>query len=127
MDLELLLPLEEIKAYSRVYHSEDDVILTRLRVASVRVVEGILHRTFEGILEDQKNACIEKAGEDENAIAQCNINTYSIPEDILQAVYMTIGHYYENRESTISIGIRGVQELPMGVTDMLAPHKDWTV
>lgn len=105
MEKEAMFPLESIKSYSRTFHDADDETLTRLRDVSIAGVENSLHRTFDDIIAEE--------GE--------------VPADIQQAVYLMIGTFNENREGTISIGIRGVQELPLGITYLLAPHKNYTV
>ena len=47
----------------------------------------------------------------------------NVPADIVQAVMMTIGDFFENRENTL-IGMTA-QELPFGVKALLSPHIFW--
>lgn len=46
-----------------------------------------------------------------------------VPPDILQALYLLLGHIYENREAAIVGSI--TSELPFGVAAMLDPHRFW--
>lgn len=47
----------------------------------------------------------------------------AVPQDLVVAVLMTIGHLYENRESVIVGGTP--LEVPQGVRDMMTPHILW--
>ena len=44
-----------------------------------------------------------------------------LPADIRQAMYLLIGHYYENRLRS-QVGVRFDAVLPLGVADLLAPY-----
>jgi len=46
-----------------------------------------------------------------------------VPESILQAMHLIVGHYYENREAVYATVGGNVQTLPMGVAALLATHR----
>lgn len=46
-----------------------------------------------------------------------------VPESILQAMHLIIGHYYENREAVYASVGGNVQMLPMGVSSLLANYR----
>lgn len=48
----------------------------------------------------------------------------AIPADLAQAVCMLAGHWFENREGTL-VGV-SAQVLPMGVSDIIDSHRDWS-
>lgn len=43
-----------------------------------------------------------------------------VPETLKQAMYLLIGHYYENREQTVVGAVS--REIPRGVRDLCRPH-----
>jgi uncharacterized phiE125 gp8 family phage protein len=45
-----------------------------------------------------------------------------LPADLAQAMYLLIGHYYENRVPT-QVGARNDAVLPFGVDELLAPYE----
>ena len=47
----------------------------------------------------------------------------AVPEPIRQAMYLLIGHYYENREAVINSTGANVQLLPLGVTTLLQTYR----
>jgi len=50
-----------------------------------------------------------------------------VPQGILQAMLLLIGHWYENREAVgDSKFVAGQQEIPFAVTALLAPYRVWT-
>lgn len=46
----------------------------------------------------------------------------TVPRDLRQAVLMLAGHFYENRETTISMDLK---EIPFGVRALVAPYAAW--
>lgn len=44
-----------------------------------------------------------------------------VPAPIKQAMLLLIGHWFENRESTVGVG--NIQTIPMGVDSLLAPYR----
>lgn len=44
-----------------------------------------------------------------------------VPEDIKNAIKLTVGHFYEHRE-TVLVGVSG-SNLPQGAQDLLYPHR----
>ena len=47
----------------------------------------------------------------------------SVPMRIRQAMYLMIGHYYENREAVINSTGANIQTLPMGVSNLLQTYR----
>jgi hypothetical protein len=45
------------------------------------------------------------------------------PGDLKEAVRQLAAHFYENREATL-VGV-SANALPFGVTDLLAPYREW--
>jgi len=46
-----------------------------------------------------------------------------VPDPIRQAMYLLIGHYYENREAVINSTGANIQILPMGVSNLLQTYR----
>lgn len=46
-----------------------------------------------------------------------------IPADILQAMRLDVAHMFQSREAVMLNG--SAQELPLGLRDLLAPHRRW--
>jgi uncharacterized phiE125 gp8 family phage protein len=44
-----------------------------------------------------------------------------VPQAIRQAMLLTIGHWYENRED--SVGVGNIQRIPIGATSLLWPYR----
>lgn len=44
--------------------------------------------------------------------------------DLVQAIYLLAGHWYENREASL-VGV-SAQEIPQGVWDIVNEHREWT-
>lgn len=42
---------------------------------------------------------------------------------ILQAIKLLVAHLYENREASL-VGV-SVEQLPIGVFDLITPYRDW--
>lgn len=50
-----------------------------------------------------------------------------VPQSILQAMLLLVGHWYETREAVSdSKFVAGQQEVPFAVTALLAPYRVWT-
>ena len=48
----------------------------------------------------------------------------TVPEDIRNAIFLMVGHFYENRESTIPSSVV-LTTIPLGVEALLYPHRIW--
>ncbi|NKM86347.1 phage gp6-like head-tail connector protein [Rhizobium laguerreae] len=46
-----------------------------------------------------------------------------VPDDVKEAILQLVGHFYENREGSL-VGITA-EELPFGVWDLLAGHRQY--
>ena len=46
-----------------------------------------------------------------------------VPDDIVQGIFLLAGHFYENREAVVVGTTAGA--LPLGVEDLLGPHRFW--
>ena len=45
-----------------------------------------------------------------------------MPETVLHAIRMYVGHLYENREAT---SLSSVNEMPLGFFDLIGPYRKW--
>lgn len=45
-----------------------------------------------------------------------------VPPDLAEAVLQLVAHWYENREAAGD----GLREIPFGVSDIIAAHRDWS-
>lgn len=53
-------------------------------------------------------------------------NANAVPQPIKNAILLLVGHYYENREAALVAQGANVQQLPMGVADLLATYRVMT-
>lgn len=51
-------------------------------------------------------------------------NAAAIPSGIKHAIKLMVGHWFENREA-VTINLKGLAELPMGVVALLMPLRNW--
>jgi uncharacterized phiE125 gp8 family phage protein len=50
-----------------------------------------------------------------------------VPQSLLQAMLLLVGHWYETREAVSDTkSVAGQQEVPFAVTALLAPYRVWT-
>lgn len=54
-------------------------------------------------------------------VAGYGVSGSSVPQPILQAMLLDVGHLYENREATVGVG--NVQMLPRGIMELLWPYR----
>lgn len=45
-----------------------------------------------------------------------------VPSDILAAMLLLVGHWFENREASAVVAARTMQEIPLGVETLLSPY-----
>jgi uncharacterized phage protein (predicted DNA packaging) len=93
----MLVTLEEMKAHLNITTDDDDALITDKIKAAQNHIEAL--------------------------IPSNSLDNHSDDEDIKEAVRQLAAHFYENREGVL-VGVNA-QELPMGVYQLIAPHRTW--
>lgn len=89
-----VVTLDEAKAHLRVDTADDDDLITVLIAAATETVESWLSRVFvDGVDE---------------------------PQAIKVAINLMVAHWYLNTEAVVS---GTMTQLPLGVRELLAPHR----
>jgi uncharacterized phiE125 gp8 family phage protein len=62
-------------------------------------------------------------------VAGYGANALTVPAPIRHAVLLLVGHYYENREQVLinPVGAATALELPLGVTHLLNPYREYAL
>lgn len=94
----MIITLEDMKAHLNVTTNDDDALITAKIEAAQAHIEALL-----------------PAGSLDNMAGN---------PDVCEAVRQLAAHFYENREAVL-VGVNA-QELPMGVYQLLLPHRDWS-
>lgn len=79
-----------------------------------------------GIISDDDDALIQSKIEAAQAHIEKEIGYLipsTVPADLVAALKMLACHFYENREASV-VGV-SAQILPLGVTDILANHRNY--
>ncbi len=95
-----------LKAQLNIVGSADDELLADHLAAAQSYVEGYIGRTLASYAEQVPPA--------------------NVPEALYQAIRMLAAFYYENREAVLASAVGGASaiELPLGVIDLLRPHRE---
>jgi uncharacterized phage protein (predicted DNA packaging) len=93
----MLVTLEEMKAHLNITTADDDALITGKIEAAEAHIEAML-----------------PAG---------SLDNFADQQDVKEAVKQLAAHFYENREAVL-LGV-SAQELPLGVYQLLAPHRMW--
>lgn len=100
-----MLTLELIKLHCRIDSNTEDALLQHYLDAAINFIESQLNRKLyqESVPEDESNGL-------------------KINKPIEQALLMTIGHWYEHRESVI-LGNISSKEIEQGVWRLIQPYR----
>lgn len=93
-----IITVEDAKAYLNITTDEDDSVIERL----ISAAESFTDRWIETPLAELSEA----------------------PDDLKQAVMMLVGHWYENRETSL-VGFTS-SETPFGFWDLIGPHRAYS-
>jgi uncharacterized phage protein (predicted DNA packaging) len=98
----MAVALADMKAHLNVTSSDDDALIT----AQIAAAEAHLETWLGFDLDDDDHFPDGR------------------PADLDQAVKLLVGHWYENRETTL-VNLTA-QELPYGVADIVRNYRNWT-
>lgn len=104
MDENPYIPLALARKQTRVDLDDgdyDDDYLIQLSYIAIDHIEAIINDKFSRLEADEGK----------------------VPYSLIGAALLMLDHLYNNRGATISTGIRGVQELPLGVEDLIWPYR----
>lgn len=97
----MIVELEHVKENLNVTGADDDALITRFIVAAESHINRLL-----GFKMD----------------AEFPGNT--VPEDLKLAINQLVGHWYENRESSL-VGV-SIVEVPFSVRDIVREYRTWS-
>jgi uncharacterized phiE125 gp8 family phage protein len=118
------LPVAPIQSVDQVSYLSDEATWTVLDPAEYRLVTTCepmqlapaYRKAWPGVFESVQSVRV-------TATVGFGSAPADVPEDIRQAVALLLGHYFAHREAVVA-GITAAP-LPLGVSDMLFPHKRW--
>ena len=103
-----MIQLDKIKSHLRITDDEEDVYLTALTQAAIKLFENETSRKLVP----------------PRSLPKVVTNEIEIDELITVGILLTIGHWYENRESTTTESVR---VLPMGVHSCWNPYRIFNI
>ncbi|ODN40997.1 head-tail connector protein [Piscirickettsia litoralis] len=102
-----MLNLDVVKSHLRLSGNTEDTYLQLLLSAARQAAEDYINRKIVDTAEEQ--------GAAENALV--------LNDKVIIAILMTVGHFYENRESTSTLTIK---EVPLTTHYLLNPYRNLT-
>lgn len=104
------ITLDEAKDHLRVDFSDDDTYIQ------------LLCDMVEELVSQEIGASLASSG---SALVDLEITTGVLPRNLVHAMYLMIGHFYNLREATI-IGVQAYK-IPYGFEFLIAPYRAYTI
>lgn len=103
----MIVDVPMVKKHLRVDYSDDDALIE----AKIKAAQAHL----EGLLGFKINDEYPPIGTPPKSTA---------PDDLVECVCLLAAHWYENREGSL-VGVNA-QELPLGISDIVREHRNWS-
>ncbi|QRY66549.1 phage gp6-like head-tail connector protein [Ensifer sp. PDNC004] len=97
----MIVDLAHVKENLNIVSNDDDALLRR----QIEAAEAHINRLL-GFKMD-----VEFPGD-------------TVPADLKQAIFQLVGHWYENRETSL-VGV-SIVEVPFSVREIVREHRNWT-
>jgi hypothetical protein len=98
------------------YTTGDTIKVTNETLRTIATITDDTHLTVSGAFVNSASGL--------NYVVHPGIPS-PIPARLKHGMYLMVGHYYNNRESTI-IGV-GINKIPYGYEHLVFPDKNWTI